>query len=358
MLVLYASPGVPCTKTWSYEAGHFKKISDYPDTYLYGVQTVSVSSIDDVAAVVQHCSGISNSIILRGRLTQRGRDDVDAQRLITRQKQSRDSSEPPIEEWAPTWLMIDIDDFRMRASDDLVNDPTNAIEHAIYNVLPNAFHDVRCFWQLSASCGFAPGILKVHLWYWLSAGVDNITLRRNMVPYVDIAPFSANQPHYIVPPVLVGMNDPLPVRTGWIDGMEDEVDVSAIPVAVHAYLPPSFGGTGSGRYGDDMIKTLETIGDGNMGFHAILRDASHLYNKAINNGELDRDDNTFKELLREFIDNAPKSSTRDPNSITRYQSDRYLDDLIDGSQRKLLSQDSNLQLKHFMIAKRNIQTKI
>jgi hypothetical protein len=332
--------------------GLYHKLSDYPqNVYHYGADTVIVNSIDDVASVVEHCTSVQNSIILRGQLSAQGRAEIDAGRLITRQKYQRDAGYPPIEEASPRWLMIDIDDFQMRGSDDLVDDPINAIEHAIYTSLPDAFHDVRCFWQLSASCGFAPGILKTHLWYWLSTGADNLTLRQRLVPYVDIAPFSGNQPHYIVPPVLVGINDPLPVRTGWIDGSMDEVDVSNIPTIQHTYLPPSFGGSGSGQHGDDMLATLDMMGDGKMGFHAILRDAAHLYNKAVNAGEFPRDDDSFKVLLRNFIDEAPQNPTRDRGSIKRYQSDVYLDDLIDGSSRKLASRDPFMQMRKSLSAR-------
>ena len=59
--------------------------------------------------------------------------------------------------------MVDIDNFQLRKSDDLIDDPEGAIAYAIAETLPACFQDVRCFWQLSASAGFERGVLKAHI---------------------------------------------------------------------------------------------------------------------------------------------------------------------------------------------------
>ncbi len=122
--------------------------------------------------------------------------------------------------------MIDIDNFPLRPSDDLVDDPEAAIEHAISELLPPAFHDTEAWWQLSSSAGFSAGMLKVHVFFWLSEPVHNLHIKavlKQHAPRVDLAPFNAAQPHYIAAPVIEGGHDPLPRRTGWRKGSDAAV---------------------------------------------------------------------------------------------------------------------------------------
>ena len=122
--------------------------------------------------------------------------------------------------------MIDIDNFPLRPSDDLADDPESAIEHAISELLPPAFHDAEAWWQLSSSAGFSAGILKAHVFFWLSEPADNLHIKavlKQHAPGVDLAPFNAAQPHYIAAPVIEGGHDPLPRRTGWRKGSDAAV---------------------------------------------------------------------------------------------------------------------------------------
>ena len=70
---------------------------------------------------------------------------------------------PTLIETPRRWLMIDIDEWPLPSWGDLADDPETVIDHAIHELLPEQFHDVECWWQLSASAGFAAGMLKAHL---------------------------------------------------------------------------------------------------------------------------------------------------------------------------------------------------
>ena len=119
--------------------------------------------------------------------------------------------------------------------------------------LPEPFHDAECFWQLSASAGLAPGLLKLHPFFWLSEPYDNAYLRRwfaHFAPLVDTAPFNAVQPHYLTDPVISGGVDPLPVRTGWRHGTTADVVLPPLPdVADGRHVDRNIPGTMVGRRG-------------------------------------------------------------------------------------------------------------
>ncbi|HME26316.1 MAG TPA: hypothetical protein VKI44_34155 [Acetobacteraceae bacterium] len=84
---------------------------------------------------------------------------------------------PTLEEVDRLWVMLDIDGFPLRSLDDLAEDPEGAIDHAIHELLPEPFQDSACWWQLSSSAGFAQGILKVHLFYWLTQPASNLHIK-------------------------------------------------------------------------------------------------------------------------------------------------------------------------------------
>jgi hypothetical protein len=114
------------------------------------------------------------------------------------------------------WLMVDVDNFRLRANDDLIDDPESVIAHAISEILPACFQDVRCFWQLSSSAGFERGVLKTHLFYWLTEslidGVLKRTLRQHAPGITDLSVYQGVQPHYVASPIIEGGPDPIPRR--------------------------------------------------------------------------------------------------------------------------------------------------
>src|ERR1700709_90518 len=112
---------------------------------------------------------------------------------IRRRKHKKGNVEPTLVDRCRSWMTIDIDDWPLPAWADLVDDPEAAIEHVIHELLPPAFHDATCWWQLSSSAGFAAGMLKVHLFYWLTEPATNNHLKKvfdHHAPGVDTALFN------------------------------------------------------------------------------------------------------------------------------------------------------------------------
>lgn len=128
------------------------------------------------------------------------------------------------------WCMIDVDGYEPLSADP-VREPAEAAAEFILDRLPKQFHDRSFYWQLSSSAG-APGnegVLKAHLWFWLSEKCDSVALRSwaKQTPGVDPAVFRQVQPHYIADPVFVGVADPVPCRGGLVEGvLGDTVDIS------------------------------------------------------------------------------------------------------------------------------------
>jgi hypothetical protein len=109
---------------------------------------------------------------------------------------------------------------------DLADDPDTVIEHAKHELLPQPFHHADCWWQLSSTAGFAVGILKAHLFFWLSEPASNEHIKAvpaEHAPAIGRAPLNAAQPHYIAAPIIEGGYDPVPRRTGRRQGLEREV---------------------------------------------------------------------------------------------------------------------------------------
>ena len=210
------------------------------------------------------------------------------------------------------------------AGDDLADDPEAAIEAAIHELLPEAFHDAECWWQLSASAGFSPGLLKVHLFFWLTEPADNLHIKRVLAqhaPGVDRAPYSAAQPHYIADPIIQGGHDPLPRRTGWRKGLDAAVRLPALVPKVHQPRSAGTGaiGRGGGVGSGGVSGALARLGhaEGGEGFHAPLRAAVLAYARRVNRGA-ERDDDALKAHLRAAVRAAPCR----PRAMSRNTSSR------------------------------------
>ncbi len=257
---------------------------------------------------------------------------------ITRRKNpsSKDNYPPHLLEVPRQHLMLDIDGYPLSPEADLANMPEEAIKSCIADLLPAEFRNATCYWQLSSSCGIVPSLLKVHLFFWLNLPWDYMQLRRwfkQNAPHVDPAPFNAVQPHYICDPVIVGADDPLPVRTGWLYGTRDNVMLTPItdePEANRSKRPQHNTGRAatSGLYAASIEDALSKLGDGEEleGFHAPLMAASMQYARRCAKGGT-RDDDAFYAKLLAAIEAAPRREGRD---VAGYLDQTYLVRITEG----------------------------
>ncbi|MGA7408033.1 MAG: hypothetical protein WBW67_25125, partial [Pseudolabrys sp.] len=320
------------TKRWIWRAalGEWSKVS-YQAGARFHPQEYSVSSLRELAVVLDQVSRDARAFIVRGGLAPWVQDELiqNPDLLILRRKLKKADYEPSLVEIQRAWLMIDIDNFPLRPSDDLADDPESAIEFAISELLPPAFHDAEAWWQLSSSAGFSAGMLKAHVFFWLSEPADNLHIKavlKQHAPGVDLAPFNAAQPHYIAAPVIEGGHDPLPHRTGWRKGSDAAVTLPPLRTEASRRGEASF----SGSIGDGVEDALALLGDGDglQGFHVPLRTATMRYaQRCARYGS--REDDSFRETLRAAI----RAATRRPDrtSVDDYLADHYLQRLIDGA---------------------------
>lgn len=313
----------------SYQAGGWFHPTEHP-----------VSSLADLAEVLEGARHDPRAFAVRGALAPWARDELARKPVfqIRRQKLAKPGrGEPPLVETPRYWLGIDIDAFPLLAHEDLADDPEAPIDRSITELLPG-------FWQLSASAGFVDGILKCHLWFWLSEPADNLHARKVLeqhAPAIDRAFFNAAQPHYIADPIIENGYDPIPRRTGWRKGIERAVTLpSLIPHwrKPRPSRPPQ--GSAGGNYSGSIEDALARLGDGEGlgGFHEPLRTATLLYARQCARYGT-RDDEGLKARLRKLIEDAPKKPGRSGWEV--YQGDDYLDRLIDGAFGLILTGDTD-----------------
>lgn len=328
--VLRAVDGKRATKRWSWNPtlGGWIKVS-YSAGAWFTPSEHQVADLAGLVGVLDMVRSDPSAFVVRGGLAPAAAEAVakNPKHRILRRKHLKEGVAPTLIEAPQQWVMLDIDGWPLRASDDLATDPESAIDAAICDLLPDGFHGVECWWQLSSSAGFVPGVLKAHLFFWLSEPADNrhiTAVLKQHAPAVDRAPFSAAQPHYIADPIIEGGPDPLPRRTGWRRGMEPAV---VLPALIPQAARPSTGGA-TGIAGN-VVEALATLGDGEGrdGFHAPLRTATLRYAQECNRTG-GQDDAAFKAELLDAIHAAPRRADR--NDLASYDNP-YLQRLIDGA---------------------------
>jgi hypothetical protein len=327
--------------TWHPTGVWLKKSYGNAREFYFG-EVWEMAGIDDLAEAIQQIAANPRNMVIRGALSAAARARIDANptALVNRRKHTRGGIEPDFIEVPRRWLMVDVDNFQLRACDDLIDDPEGAVAYAITELLPACFQDVRCFWQLSASAGFEPGVLKVHLFYWITEPLIDAVLKRTLQQHapriVDLSVYQGVQPHYVASPIIEGGPDPIPRRFGWVEGLEDAV---ALPV-----LRPDeprravAGGTDVGGsafgLGNDPLACLGD-GDGLAGFHLPLRTAALAYAGKVRDGAC-RDDAAFIAACQRAIDAAPCRSDR---NVSDYRDGNYLVRSIAGAFEWLAGRD-------------------
>ncbi len=296
----------------------------------FGWRTVVTNSIYDIADAVRGLG--PNEFPVPGRV----------QRPTGRKGKPRDSIARTGDELFPhvdgvkqsrgatlrRWGMVDFDGVFLPDHFDLRTEGADAIEWAIHEYLPECFHDVTCFWQLSSSAGIKPG-LNAHIWFYFDREVMGGWLADYFVAEgspVDPVVFRNDvQPHYSVPPIFTNCPDPIQNREGIL---EREADAVALPHIEQRQLVVTAKSLGRGdallddAHGFTAKVALIGDGPGLAGFHRPITSAifSALLSAA-SNGQ-SQDAVAIKEYLKEVIHNAPKALGRDAR---RYLSDEYLD---------------------------------
>lgn len=199
------------TKIWSKDG-----ISDYDSAKNFKVTQLPVSGIKQLSEILAELETQPKACVIRG--AQETPSEEPVQRL------NANFLEVPHH-----WFLVDIDRYQPVLADPVL-EPVDAIEEFILGSMPEEFHGASYHWQLSSSAGAAKNrdTLKAHVWFWSETAYTGPQLdawaRVNRVP-LDKAVLRRVQVHYTASPVFdAGVEDPVPVRSGFVEGLlGDEV---------------------------------------------------------------------------------------------------------------------------------------
>lgn len=221
--LLTTANGKRASKLWTKET-----IKSYDAGIFFSHRVEPVANIRELSALLTSIEGDPRTLIVRGTLK-----PVTELKAAVYRRQHRD--EPVLsrnglrrvneafDDLPKNFCLIDVDRFVPDGVDPLA-EPVQAIEQYIYRHLPSEFHGCSYHWQLSSSAG-APGkagVLKAHIWFWLRTAYTSAQLRewaKGLNKVFDETLFQRVQVHYTAAPVFDGVEDPVPVRSGFVEGL-------------------------------------------------------------------------------------------------------------------------------------------
>lgn len=220
-LCVLTHPTSYLTKRWYLDDKGKHRQDDYGFARTYQAKVVEVNSFDDLCELLDILKDEPHRCVIRG-MPIPGRDLNN----ILRRKNAKGDEPASFRETPHSWVMLDVDlkDAELKASYGTPEGCRSAVNTAL-SKLPLECRVAGCWWQLSSSAGFKPGI-RCHIWYWLDRAVGEQELTRwgeyaneqagKLV--VDVAVFRTVQPNYTANPILDNVVDPVIQRTGRFDG--------------------------------------------------------------------------------------------------------------------------------------------
>lgn len=233
--ILKCASNLRMTKTWRLDGS----IAPYDTAKHFRVGARQVANLMELKPLLEKLAGEPRCCVIRGAFIGEER----AAALAAPEKAHYFPRNNDLFEERPHHLItIDIDSFMPKGRPGgpaPAVDPEPAIEEYITTQLPGCFHGVDYLWQLSASAG-APGkehVLKAHLWFWLSRSYTGPQLTawvRGGNLNIDVSIFRRVQPNYTAAPVFEeGLQDPVPVRLGFVEGwVSSQVDLEIDPAVL------------------------------------------------------------------------------------------------------------------------------
>jgi len=211
VMVLRCLRGKHARKSWRRDGGRWELAESYRAGKYLDARERPVHNVFDLARVLAELASDPRAFVVRGQLTG-GR--TEARRVRRRYL----GNEPDLARTDRQWLLIDLDDapaplwLKPGEPDSL----RRAVDWAVSTYLPAEFHGAACWYQWSSSAGCKPwGVLRLHLWYWLTRPVCCPSVKAWLapLPHLDGAMYQPVQPHYVALPRFLGnVADPLTGR--------------------------------------------------------------------------------------------------------------------------------------------------
>ena len=227
MTIARCAAGRRATKRISLSADGLPEIEGYDAGKFISAISVQLGGSADFRNVLDQVARNPRDFVLRGELL----PDVDARRcrrLLYAHREADGSVTPPTFREVPRrWAIIDFDDVPTQPD---IN-PCDGAAAANYcrSLLPEPWGQASCWWGLSSSAGFKPGV-RIKLGFWLVRAVLGREIERHLKGCpIDASTLRAVQPIYIARPILMGVSDPIRQRTGALLDGGDAVELPALP---------------------------------------------------------------------------------------------------------------------------------
>lgn len=238
------------TKTWKADG----TILPFNDAKYYRMAVREVGNMTELSALLTHIESKPHTCLIRGAYVG---DDVAKPRDLPDAERAHPGFRPGLVRRALDYfddqplhaVLIDVDGFTPLTCDAL-DTPEEAIAEFVHTVLPMEWAGASYHWQLSSSFGHpskAAKGLMAHLWFWLERPLTSAQLKawaKASKLAADTALFNPVQAHFTANPVFEGCEDPVAVRSGFVEGyMSSSVDIEIDEQSLAA-RPVSGGGNG------------------------------------------------------------------------------------------------------------------
>lgn len=230
------------TKTWLADG----TVKPYDDAKYFVHREVEVENLGHLSAVLEGLAEDKQACVIRGLYV--GHDK--AATLDPEYRPNRVRRIADLYDDAPHhWALIEIDEFEPLTADPVLH-PVEAIDEYIATHLPSCFAGVSYHWQLSNSAGHPTkaGKLKAHVWFWLETAYTSEQLRAWATTFdvaLDRSVFNVVQIHYTAEPAFeAGVADPVPTRSGYVEGFLSD----AVPLAIDSAILEAAGSKRSSRH--------------------------------------------------------------------------------------------------------------
>jgi hypothetical protein len=237
LTVLRCRRGHRATKVVRRSANDQVEILGYDAGWLFRVQERPVTGFRGLAEALGRIVADPAAFAIRAEPLP-GIDHRRARRLLYPHHEDDGTITPPTFQDVPRcWAILDVDSLPAPAGLDPC-DGGNAAAHC-RRLLPLPWRAATCWWALSASAGFKPGI-RIKLAFWLDRPMLGAEVARHLAGCpIDPCTLRAVQPIYLAAPILTGgIADPVPVRCGLAVAADDAVELPELPppapVEVHA----------------------------------------------------------------------------------------------------------------------------
>ena len=233
----------PCAKVLSLQEGRVAVSAGYGKERRWRIKRYDVPTFDDLAATLEIVSQRDDVIVVRGHYSPTDPDAYDPDLGVLRRTKDSPHGGGHFIDVPRTWIPVDVDGCPV---DD--KGATEATLCALVDRFPEPFRD-RSFWYQFTSqhniAGEGRQVVRVRLWFHSETPVSSqaiLTCFAGRLADLRIDPcvWRAVQPVYIARPLLDGIDDPLPDRTGIVRGFSGdavgdlpEPDADTLTLAAH-----------------------------------------------------------------------------------------------------------------------------